>query len=473
MQNVATGPSVLRLGVIDPVGAIDPRTMAEAITILLARQIFETPFQASAQGDAIPAIFKDGLVEEPGSGGLKFSTTLRADARFSDGTVVTPEDIVGALAQDPVFASRASAALRDGRLMLTLFAPNTRFDLFLTMSGMLYLEKNGALLGSGAYMLAPREGEVVRLLRNPYARVPAKIDAIEVRRYPLDAQTGKPSALIAALDKGEVDLAPRLSWRDINLVKNTAVVMKPVNSTCMLYINNERFTDVRLRVALAKAVDRTAVAEIAFGENPLAFRATGLLPPALGKTNDRLSPDIERARAEWQEAGGFPRPVSILYSPAPRPYLPAPAAVARHLRDRFRRLGATVEAMEVPPGELIGKVNSGDYDLALMGNIPDSPDPSDYLSAVIGSDAIPGDAEGASFAFNFARYKSREADDLIALYRKERRLETLGDIGVLLGRDVPLLPLMYGRACVAHSWRLRGFQPTVTGLVDLSALTLM
>jgi hypothetical protein len=31
---------------------------------------------------------------------------------------------------------------------------------------------------------------------------------------------------------------------------------------------------------------------------------------------------------------------------------------------------------------------------------------------------------------------------------------------------------MYGRACVAHAWRLRGFQPTVTGLVDLSALTL-
>jgi ABC-type oligopeptide transport system substrate-binding subunit len=92
---------------------------------------------------------------------------------------------------------------------------------------------------------------------------------------------------------------------------------------------------------------------------------------------------------------------------------------------------------------------------------------------VIGSDAIPQGAAGASFAFNFSRYKSREVDDLIALYRKERQIETLSDIGVVLGRDVPLLPLMYGRACVAHSWRLRGFQPTVTGLVDLSALTLI
>lgn len=469
---MATGPSQLRIGVVDPVGSIDPRTMAEATTILLARQIFETPFLASVAGDAIPALFKEKLVEEPGSGGLKFSTTVRTDVRFSDGTSVTPADVVGALARDPVFTARASASYRDGRVHLTLFAPNTRFDLFLTMCGMLYRESGGKLLGTGAYMMGPPETNVVRLVRNPHARTPSKIESIEVRQYPVDSQTGRPTALIAALEKGEVDLAPRLSWRDVNVLKSTAVVMKPVNSTCMLYFNNDRLKDVRLRAAMARAVDRTVVAEIAFGENPLAFRATGLLPPALGKTNDRLTPDIERARTEWQEAGGYDKPMSILYSPAPRPYLPAPAAVARHLRDRFRRLGAIVETMEVTSGELIGKVNSGDYDLALMGNIPDSPDPSDYLSAVIGSDAVPQSVEGSSFAFNFARYRSREVDDLIASYRKDRGEETLGEIGLVLGRDVPLVPLMYGRACVAHSWRLRGFQPTVTGLVDLAALTL-
>jgi hypothetical protein len=86
------------------------------------------------------------------------------------------------------------------------------------------------------------------------------------------------------------------------------------------------------------------------------------------------------------------------------------AAVARHLRDRIRRLGATVEAEELPSGELIGRLNSGNYDLAIMGNIPDSPDPSDYLSAVVGSDAVPSGVEGASFAFNFARYRSCQVE---------------------------------------------------------------
>jgi ABC-type transport system substrate-binding protein len=469
---MAPGPSILRIGVADPVGSIDPRTMAEATTILLARQIFETPFLTSSAGDSIPALFQEKLIEEPGSGGLKFSTSVRSDARFSDGTVVTPEDVVGALAHDPVFTSRASASFQGGRVHLTLFAPNTRFDLFLTMCGMLYREKGGALLGTGPYMLGPSDREVTRLVRNPHARTASKIESIEVRHYPIDAQTGRPTALLDALEKGEVDLAPRLSWRNVNELKSTAVVMKPVNSTCMMYINTERLTDARLRVALAKAVDRTRVAEIAFGENPLAFRATGLLPPALGKTNDRLSPDLERARKEWQEAGGHQKPLSILYSPAPRPYLPTPAAVAKHLCDQFRRVGATVQPAEVTSGELIAKVNSGDYDLALMGNIPDSPDPSDYLAAVVGSEAVPEGAEGASFAFNFSRYRSSEVDRLIASYRKDRREETLGEIGQVLGRDVPLVPLMYGRACVAHTWRLRGFQPTVTGMVDLAALTL-
>ena len=468
---MAAGSQVLRIGVVDPIGAIDPRTMAEATTILLARQIFETPFLGSSTGEALPALFKEPLIEEPGSAGLKFTATVRDDAHFSDGKRVTPEDVVGALLDDPVFMSRGSASLRDNRVLLALQEPNTRFDLFLTMCGMLYRE-GAQILGTGPYMIGPSEPGVFRLVRNPYARTEAKIASIEVRQYPADAQTGRPSALLAALEKGEVDLAPRLSWRDVNLLKNTAVVMKPVNSTCIFYLNNERLKTKQLRRAIALSVDRTLVAELAFGENPLAFRATGLLPPALGKTPDRLMPDVEKGRIEWKEGGGTDQPMALIYSPGARPYLPAPAAVARHLRDRLRRIGASVEIEELASGDLISRVNAGNYDLAIMGNIPDSPDPSDYLSAVVGSDAIPQSAEGASFAFNFARYRNRDVDQLIASYRKERKPETLSEVGRVLGEDVPLIPLLYGRACVAHAWRLRGFQPQVTGLVDLSALTL-
>jgi ABC-type transport system substrate-binding protein len=445
--------------------------MSDGATILLARQIFETPFLVSPDGSARPCLFSDPLVEDPESGGTRFSGRVRPDARFSDGTLVTPADMVAALAGDPVFRTRGTATLRDDLIQINLFAPDTRFDLFLTMCGFLVREDQG-LQGTGPYMLESAATGVVRLVRNPHARTTAPIESLEVRAYPADPETGRPTALLAALEKGEVDLAPRLSWRDVHTLRNTAVVLKPVSSTCILYLNNERLSDPRQRAALALALDRTEIAERAFGDNPLAFRATGLLPPALGKTLDRLSPDVERARVEWRDVAKSSEPLTIVYSPGARPYLPAPAAVARLVRDRLRRIGATVETVELPPAQLSLRLNAGSFDLALMGNIPDSPDPADYLAAVVGSDAVPENVRGTFFAFNFSRYRSREVDDLIAAYRKERREETLGEIGVLLGRDVPLIPLMYGRACVAHSWRLRGFKPTVTGLIDLSVLTL-
>lgn len=446
--------------------------MSDGATILLARQIFETPFLVSPDGSARPCLFSGPLVEDPDSGGTRFSGRVRPDARFSDGTPVTPADMVAALAGDPVFRTRGTAELHDDLIRITLFAPDTRFDLFLTMCGFLVREDQG-LRGTGPYMLESSGGGVVRLVRNPHdSRKAAGIETIEVRAYPADPETGRPTALLAALENGEVDLAPRLSWRDVHTLRNTAVVLKPVSSTCILYLNTERLASQRQRAALALALDRTEIAERAFGDNPLAFRATGLLPPALGKTLDRLSPDVDRARVEWRDVEKSAEPLTIVYSPAARPYLPAPAAVARLVRDRLRRIGVAVETVELPPAELSLRLNSGAFDLALMGNIPDSPDPADYLAAVVGAHSVPENVRGTFFAFNFSRYRSREIDDLIAAYRKERREETLGEIGVVLGREVPLIPLMYGRACVAHSWRLRGFKPTVTGLIDLSVLTL-
>jgi hypothetical protein len=68
----------LRIGVVDPAGSIDPRTMAEATTILLARQIFETPSLASSSGEATPALFKEKLLEEPGSHHLSLGSASRA-----------------------------------------------------------------------------------------------------------------------------------------------------------------------------------------------------------------------------------------------------------------------------------------------------------------------------------------------------------------------------------------------------------
>lgn len=464
--------NVLRIGVADAVSNVDPRSMAEMTTILLARQVFEGPYEATPQGTAAPRLFTSALEPVAGSNGTQYLADPARDARFSDGSPCAPEDIVAALQNDPTFSSRASAELKDGRVLLTLKEPNARFDLFLTICGLVYKETPGGLVGTGPYRIdGATSGELVKLVANPHGRVKPPIPTVEVRQYPASA-TGRPEALLAALEKGEADLAPRLSWRDIQGLKSTAAIMRPVNSTCMLYINCDRFPDARVRRAIALALDRQEIAAVAFGDNPLAFRATGLLPPALGKSYDGLAPDPEKARALLQEAGVTPGTLKLAYSPGARPYLPAPAAVARHIRDRLRRIGVTVEPDELAAaGALTRSINAGEFDLALMGNIPDNPDPADFMSTVIGSDAIPDSADGRSFCFNFSRYRNAAVDAEIARYRRDQDVEILSGIGRTIGQDCPLVPLLYGRACVAHSWRLKGWEASVTGLADLTKLS--
>jgi ABC-type transport system substrate-binding protein len=381
-------------------------------------------------------------------------------------------EIVYALQRDPTFASRGDAEWTNGRIVLSLREPNARFDLFLTLCGLVFRETSDGLIGTGPYRLdGSPSGSFVRLVANPHAPTKPQIETIEVRHYPVGA-TGRPETLLQALEKGEVDLAPRLSWRDIQGLKSTAAIMRPVNSTCCLYINCERFPDPRVRRAMAIGIDRQEVAQVAFGDNPLAFRATGLLPPALGKTFDGLAPDPTKARALLTDAGASGTALKLSYSPGARPYLPVPALVARHLRDRLRRVGFNVELEELSAaGALTGNLNTGEFDVALMGNIPDSPDPADFVATMLSRDAIPNTRDGTSFCFNFPRYRSETLDAYVASYRRDQNPETLSAVGRLVGVEAPLVPLLYGRACVAHSWRLKGWEASVTGLANLARLS--
>lgn len=461
------------MGVTDLIAPIDPRSLIEISAIFLSRQIFEGPYGLTPQGEAVPLLFSEPLSLLPGTSGLQYRAPLRPGVLFSDGTRVEPAEIVGALQSDPLFASRASAELRGDSVALTLREANTRFELFLTATGFVFRQRPGGFLGTGPYRVeGPSGGECVRLIANQHARVQPAIKVIEARVFPPE-MNGRPEALLAALERGEIDLAPRLSWRDVHLLKSTAVVLKPVNSTCIFYLNCERLTDARLRRAIMLAIDRQEVAQVAFGDNPLAFRASGLLPPALGKSHDGLSPDPTRARGLVQEMGGFKSPLTIAYASPARPYLPQPNAVARHIRDRLRRIGLTVETSEFPTtGALIGKLNSGEFDLALMGNVPDTADPADFFMSVLASEAVPSRAEGASFSFNYSRYRSAEFDGLLARFRRDRDPDTLAMLGKTIGMDAPILPLLYGRACVAHSWRVRGWDANVAGFADLSQMSL-
>ena len=147
------------------------------------------------------------------------------------------------------------------------------------------LERGRELLGTGPYMFAPNpQPECFRLARNPHYRDPVRLQEIECRIYPLDGD-GSRKKLLNAVNRGEVDFTDELARDELNKVEKMRKCIDLGYCTALLFFNAEQpvFQDTRVRLALACAIDRKALAAQSYS-NALAFAATGMIPPVLGST---------------------------------------------------------------------------------------------------------------------------------------------------------------------------------------------
>ncbi len=454
---------------------IDPRNIFDAASYLIARQIFDTPFfpPLEATQDATPKLFVGPLEVEPERPGRVFHGVLRRDLFFSDGSSFEPKDLAAAVREHPNLSRDARLTLDGHRATFELEAANPRFELQLAGAPMVFREVGAEVLGTGAYRLGHASSAEFVLVRNEHHTEVPPIAEIIFRSYPPDDR-GRPRALLTALDSGEVDLAPRLTWRDMAHLQRTAKVLRPVNSTGALYMNPERLKSRGLRRALAFALNRLEIAQAAFGDNALAFQATGLLPPALGRQVDGIAHSVAISLRLLDEEGSrstVPLKLATIFSS--RPYLPDPVAVAEVVKRQLEKVGVAITVNQpAGPDAYRDMIVGGDYDLLLSGNIADSSDPADFLRDMLGSAQIPDSVEKMPHGFNFARFRDPAFDATLATYRAERKPEDLQRLTQILAEEVPIFPLLYGRAAVAHSWRLKGFQPSVTSAWDFSRLSL-
>jgi len=459
---------------------VTPGSVYDAVSLLISRQVFDAPFFPLPDGErpVTPKLLAEHLRADPERPGLSFHSRLRSDLRFSDGSPMTPADFLAAF-DAPGLAETLRVTLEGDRVHFESAAPNPELALQLSGRPFVVRRVSGKVagqqeaIGAGAYRIAAASSQEFVLVRNEYAPNAARIDEVVFRSYPAD-RDGKPRALLAALDAGEVDLAPRLSWRDMGGIQRAAKLLRPVNSTGSLYFNTERLPSAKLRRALATSIHRLDIAQSSFGENPLAFQATGLLPPALGRQVDGIAPSLPIAARLLEESGERTgRSLKLTTFFAARPYLPDPLGMARQVAQQLGKLGLQVECAQPDgPDAYRQMVLDGDYDLLLSGNIADSPDAADFLHDVLSSECVPDSPERFATGLNFSRYRNPELDAAIEGFRADRRPESLQAVTQLLAQEVPLFPLVYGRASVAHSWKLQGLQPSITSAWDFSRLDL-
>lgn len=470
----ATAAKTLRIGILSPIGKLDPRDAVDSISGMVLGQIFETPYTIGAgETNARPCLFEPLRAE----GRLQYSAGIREGAKFSDGTPLTADLAARSLRGAKILASKALVDVRDDRVWFTLTSPNPRFDLTLTQGNTaIVLDRGTQLLGTGAYMFEQRPNlrllqtaKNIRLVRNPHYGSAVSADVLDFLVCPA-GEDGSPRQLVEALRRGDVDMTTSLTMAELAVSPLTGVVpsMQPANSTGILFFNTERrhFMNADVRRGIALALDLHAIATASYEKNPVAFVAPNLLPPMMGR-NPGMPPAMDRAEARRLVGDTLPR-VSLLVPWAPRPYMPKPLPAAQAIQKQLAEIGVTVDLLETKTGEeFFNDLVRGNYDLALAGWIADTPDPADYFEALLWSKMCEGENHS-----NHSRWKNRVMDEALMRFREAPTEENKREIHRLVREEAPLVPLIYGQSVVVHSRKIRNVTMTATGVLSLAGVTL-
>jgi len=320
--------------------------------------------------------------------------------------------------------------------------------------------KPGRYVSNGPYVLsAYLPGDYVELTRNPRFFDAAHVSIETVRFYGQDDQ----NAALKRFRAGEYDTVSGVPGQMIAQLRASlpaALRIAPMYATSYLVFNMTRapFSDIRVRRALALAVDRTAIVERIMGGGEAA--AVAMVPPGI--------PNYPHSAA----VPGYDQPLDARRAEARRllqeagygPDTPLRFTVVHNQLTDTRRIAAALQSMwkavgvEMTPQAMEGKavaaqLRTGDFEVAWAAWVADFPDASNFLYL----------AETRAGEMNRSRYANPDFDALVLAAEREpdaaRRGAMLAQAEQMLLNDVPLAP-------VFHSVSRNLVAPYVQGWAD-------
>ncbi|WP_425995045.1 ABC transporter substrate-binding protein [Afipia sp. DC4300-2b1] len=325
---------------------------------------------------------------------------------------------------------------------------------------------NNKPVGTGAFVFKEwKKGEYVLLERNPDYWEPKKpyLDKIVFKVIP-DA-----AARAAAIEKGEVQYAAfnPVPFRDVErLAKLPAIKVETGGYDWLspvlyfdLNVENTYLKDVRVRQAIAHAVDKDALAKVVwYGYGKPAASA---VPSTLTSFHDATVPkypfDLKKAEALLDEAG-FKRGADGVRFTLNHDFLPYGDDYKRtgeYLKQALKRVGIEVNIRSQDTAAFIKRVYADrDFDISSSWNGA-FPDPQigivrEYWSGWLGTKTPWTNGSG---------YRNAEVDGLIQAAAIEgnpaKRVEGFKRFQQIVQRDVPTLPLLELRFFTLYSASLR------------------
>lgn len=471
----AQGGGTVRVGLDQPVAAIDPILVTDPASIAVISQVGEYLILDDPKDGLLPRLALSWEADETAG---RWTFKLRQGVKFNDGRPVTAADVVASFERltDPANGSSALSAYKgilskggtrqiDAETVeFTLDQPNSNFPFYVSSDvvNAVILPADYAgdfektFIGTGPFRLEsfrPKQGAT--FLRNDdYWGEKALPDRVEIRFFD-DSQ-----AQVLALQAGQLDVIPHTPRSalavDGNPAFNLISVQASTHEEVHMRTDQAPFTDKRVRRALALTIDRDAVVQglrrgraIIGNDNPFA----PIFPSADPAVPQRKQ-DIDEAKRLLAEAG-LPNGFEVTLTTERAYDIPDYAVLIQNFA---RKAGIEVKLNVLPQDAYYGE--------AVFGKSP-------WLDSVLGitdyghrgtPDIFLNATLKSTGTWNAAHFNNPEYDRLLLDYGKARDLQAqrlaAGKIQNLLLDETPVIIAYFSQYSRIASAKVEGVRFT-------------
>ena len=275
----------------------------------------------------------------------------------------------------------------------------------------------------------------------------------------------EPTARLLELQAGTVDFAYNLNIDDIPTAEaDPNLVTYPLPPLTIGYVatnqtwtdadGNQPFSDVRVRQAVAHAINKEAIVEALYPGTGIV--AKSFMPPALWGYNDSFADynySPSRAKELLAEAGypdGFKADLWVM--PVSRGYYPDPPKVGEAIQADLAAVGIDAEIVTYDWGTYLDKTtNLGEHAMCMLGWMPDFPDPDNFLYTFFsGATREFNDGPPDDYLFSILRRARSETDPVL-------REQLYFEANAVVHGVVPGVPMVHNGAVFASQQDLTGF----------------
>jgi peptide/nickel transport system substrate-binding protein len=466
------GSSTLNVGVANDVVDWDPQTS----TTLGDQQILENIYRGltvlnPSTKEPVGELAKSWTVS---SNQLTWTFYLRPTAKFSNGQQVTAKDVVYSIDRilNPATHATAASWLSPVKSVNAIGTEAVEFHLsqpYSLLPTALQLPAWSAIIpygsaatiathpvGAGPYEVVKHVSqELIVLQRNPYYWNPSlpHAETVDIKIIP-DA-----NSRLDALLSGEINLDDDVPLSDVKPFSHSSRIkldVFPSSEVDEFGMNASKppFSDVRVRQAIAYALNKPAIAQAAtMGLGGVANTMVSHASPIPVSVTDAIPHNIAKAKA-LLAAAGYPHGFSLTFSACGGQEFPAMLNAGQAIANELSAVGIHASFVTMDANVWADQViTNNDYQAFVCGLISGN-DPDEHTYPYFSNQGL----------YNFSHYKaSAQLDKLLTEGREvinpTQRSKIYDQAWTILANQVPWIPLYWMPGAVAMTKNVHGFAP--------------